>query len=474
MSSIQISSTRSLITSRSRWFITAVIVVGVVIVAAWATRGRWLQFVASGGDANSSPTPDSSVAAEEHGHEHNHDHAGHSEASSIELSDKALKNIGFQPVTVELGPFERTVTLPAMVVEQPGRTQIRISAPMGGVITKIHAVAGEAVEPGSPMFEVRLTHEELVTAQRDYLQAAESLDVVNREIARLESLGEGVIAGKRVLEQKYEKQKLEAALRAHEQALLLHGLNEEQIQEILKNRKLLGSLTIRAPDDNRADENCPAEHLYQVQNLPVSPGQQIEAGQELCVLGDHCELYVEGKAFEDDAARLRQAAREGWNVSGTLMVGDQQTEMVEGLKLLYVSGSIDPESRAFLFYLRLPNGIVLDQQPAPDRRYIEWQFKPGQRMQLRIPTEEWKDRIVLPVDSVVEEGAEMYVYRQNGDHFDRVPVHVEYHGRDSVVVANDGALFPGDIVAGRGAYQIHLALKNKSGGGIDPHAGHNH
>ena len=64
------------------------------------------------------------------------------------------------------------------------------------------------------MFRIRLTHEEVVTAQREYLLNVESLDVVNREIARLEALGEGVIAGKRVLEQQYEKQKLEAALLA--------------------------------------------------------------------------------------------------------------------------------------------------------------------------------------------------------------------------------------------------------------------
>jgi hypothetical protein len=30
------------------------------------------------------------------------------------------------------------------------------------------------------------------------------------------------------------------------------------------------------------------------------------------------------------------------------------------------------------------------------------------------------------------------------------------------------------VVAANGAYQIHLALKNKSGGAIDPHAGHTH
>ena len=35
------------------------------------------------------------------------------------------------------------------------------------------------------------------------------------------------------------------------------------------------------------------------------------------------------------------------------------------------------------------------------------------------------DRIVTPIEAVVEEGAEFYVYRQNGKNFDRVPVHVE-------------------------------------------------
>jgi cobalt-zinc-cadmium efflux system membrane fusion protein len=43
-----------------------------------------------------------------------------------------------------------------------------------------------------------------------------------------------------------------------------------------------------------------------------------------------------------------------------------------------------------------------------------------------------------------------------------------------VVIANDGTLFPGDRVAMSAAQQLHLALKNKAGGGIDPHAGHNH
>jgi hypothetical protein len=192
------------------------------------------------------------------------------------------------------------------------------------------------------------------------------------------------------------------------------------------------------------------------------------------VLADHCELFVEGRAFEDDAKVLRDAVREGWNATATLLIGDGESEKVEGLSLLYLADHIDPESRAFHFYLRLPNEVVLDKKSDTGHRFIEWRFKPGQRMELRVPVERWTDRIVLPVDAVVEEGAETYVYRQNGDRFDRASVHVEYRDRDFVVIANNGSLFPGDVVAGQGAYQMHLALKNKSGSGIDPHAGHDH
>jgi hypothetical protein len=81
---------------------------------------------------------------------------------------------------------------------------------------------------------------------------------------------------------------------------------------------------------------------------------------------------------------------------------------------------------------------------------------------------------VLPAEAVAREGAESYVFQENGDQFERVPVHVRYRDQQTAVIANDGSLYPGDIIALRSAHQLQMALKNKSGGGVDPHAGHNH
>lgn len=423
------------------------------------------------------PDPATKAAApDEHAgeDEHDHGHAGHSEEQSIELSQNGLKNIGYQPFTIELGTYTQRINLPAMVVERPGRTQIFISSPLTGVISKIYPMSGSAVAEGSPLFDIRLTFEELVTAQSDLIRTQENLDVVNAEIARLKSLTEGVVPGKRVLEQEYEKQKLEASLKADRQALLLHGLTQAQIDAITEERRLFQTLTVSAPTHAHEGEGCSMDHFFHVQEISVNVGQQVNAGERLGILADHCELYIEGKAFEDDAARLREASANGWPVTAKLLAGKGDQETIENLQLLYLADVVDPQSRAFRFYMNLPNDVVADKVASNGQRYIEWRFKPGQRMEVRVPVAQWKDRLVLPVSAVVEVGAESYVYQQNGDHFDQVPVHVEFRDQDAVVVANDGTIFPGDVIAASGAYQIHLAIKNKSGGAVDPHAGHNH
>jgi multidrug efflux pump subunit AcrA (membrane-fusion protein) len=337
----------------------------------------------------------------------------------------------------------------------------------------VHVIEGEAVAPEAPLFDVRPTHEDLVTTQREFLQALEELDVVNREIARLESLAEGVVPGSRLRDQKYERQKLDARLHAQRQALLLHGLAEADVDAIVSDRELLKSLTLRAPQ-HEDDDACGDDHLFHVQSLEVERGQQIEAGQSLAVLADHCQLYIEGTAFEDDAQRLRAAAAAGTEITADLLSTDQRETALRGLKILYISDQVDRDSRAMHFYIPLDNSIALDRTEG-GHRFLQWRFQPGQRVELRLPVEAWRDKLVLPAEAVVVEGAEAFVFEQESPgHFHRTPVAVEFKDKSSAVIAEDGSLHVGDVIAGRGAFQMELDFKNKQGGGVDPHAGHTH
>ena len=393
----------------------------------------------------------------------------------LTLSEQGRKNVGLTLATIELRDFQRTITVPAVLVERPGQSEVTVSAPMTGIVSRIYPIGGEAVAPGMPLFDLRLTHEDLVDKQSDLLREVQQLDVVKREVARLEQVtASGAVAGKTLLERQYEQQKIEAAIEAEKQALLLHGLSEEQVQQIAENRRLLQTVTVAAPPFAGHPAGHSHDVFYQVSQLAVKPGEHIVTGTVLAMLSDHCELFVEGRAFAQDAEALNQAANAGADLTALISADGSGTREVAALRILYVENEVEQDSRALKFYVGLPNELVRNEQTPDGHRFISWRHKPGQRVELLVPVERWANRIVLPIEAVVQDGAETYVYRQVHGRFERRPVHTEYRDQRSAVIEADGTLSPGDQVAVQGAYQIHLALKNKAGGGPDPHAGHNH
>jgi len=409
-------------------------------------------------------------AADDLRHE-SYDHP-HDEAAALPVSKQAEAKVGRDLHRVELRPFARTISVPATVVERPGRSKVQITAPFTGLVTRIHRVEGEAVTPGMPLFDLQLTHEELVEAQADFLRIAEELEVVRREVARVAGVvSQGAIAGKSLLQRQYEQQKLEAVLHAQRQRLLLHRLTPQQVDGILKNRKLLQDLTVSAPS---SAENGNGGRLMQVQELNVERGQHVAVGAPLGTLADHARLYVRGAAFEQDIPRLVAAVRNGWTVTAVFQSPENGRKMVADLKILYLANEVEMQSRAFYFYVSLPNEVARDTRTEAGQRFIDWKFKPGQRLRLLVPIEPAAERIVLPVEAVVTEGTEAFVFEYHQDHFDRRNVHVTYRDQDHAVIDGDGSLTTGVKVAVAGAYQIYLSIKNNEGEGVDPHAGHHH
>ena len=269
----------------------AAIVVAVVLIGgvSFAFRGQWLPhaqaLIAPATNAESVTEADShgDHAGQDQGHE------GHDEANSLRLSPQAKKNVGLTTAVIELRTFVRHVTMPAIVIGRPGRSYIEVTATLGGLVTRVYPIRGEAVTPGQPLFDLRLTHEELVQAQSEFLRTAEELDVVAREIKRLNSVAvPGAIAGKTVRQREYEQQKLKAVLNARQQSLLLHGLSSEQVGSILDQRTLVQGVTVFAPEHpkNGYEAESAPRQPFTVRELHVKPGQYVDAGMPLCQLVD--------------------------------------------------------------------------------------------------------------------------------------------------------------------------------------------
>src|SRR5690606_5068250 len=153
---------------------------------------------------------------------------------------------------------------------------------------------------------------------------------------------------------------------------------------------------------------------------------------------------IEGLAFEQDAGELVRATEAGRSVTAVLDMAGERPEAIEGLAISHISNEVARDSRSLHFYIRLPNTVVRDAVRDDGRHFLSWRFKPGQRMQLRVPVEEWTEAIVLPVSAVAEDAVESYVFVENGRRFERRPVYVAHRDSLYAVIANDGSLFPGE------------------------------
>lgn len=392
---------------------------------------------------------------------------------SIVIDDRATRNLGLKVVQVMLADYSPTINVAGEIAEIPGRSRVQVAAPMTGIITAIDIAPGAVIEPSSRLFALRLTHEELVAAQGEYLKLNEELAVVEQDIQLLEGLTQGVGVQNLRL-RKYEKQRLIAERHAKRQQLILHGLSETQVDHIRDTNELIQAFEIEPPIP-AGDES----RRWHVQSLNVELGEHVVVGRKLAVIAAHDTLLVEGAAYEEDATIIRRLIADETPVS-MLVWGDiGPPEKVSGLLVRHLADHVDDDNRVLEFHVRLPNVAIEKDTPSTDQtvrhEFLDWKYKPGQHVEILLPKAVWKKRLVVPAAAVVREGASRFLYLKKGDAFTRTPVSVEFADERSAVLYNDGAVFPGDKIASEGAYQMHLALKSQAGDApVDPHHGHSH
>jgi hypothetical protein len=132
----------------------------------------------------------------------------------------------------------------------------------------------------------------------------------------------------------------------------------------------------------------------------------------------------------------------------------------------HLSNAIDKKNRTFDFFVPLENQSRTFEKQA--KLFLVWRFRPGQRARIHVPVEKFEDVFVLPSEAVVREGPEAYVFRQNGDLFKQIPVHVIHEDRRLIVIANDGSITAGAFLAQGSAASLNRVLKSQSASGKEP------
>ena len=274
------------------------------------------------------------------------------------------------------------------------------------------ATPGQSIQADTPLFDLRVTDEELTNAQLKLLEIVARQKVVQREIKRLAPLTEsGIVSGKRRRELAYECDQLTADKNNRVQELTLRGLSESEIEKIISDAEMLQTVTITAKDFFNDDESAsPSDNTMTLESLNVSAGDSVKRGDLLCRMADHQALRIEGQAFETDVESLLKLKQNDWGITaefGHKQHGDHSHKHAESdLKISYISGRVDPETQTFLFYLPIENTVVDESTNENGQRYQTWQYVPGQQVHLRIPVEMWDKQFKVPLDAVVQDGAE--------------------------------------------------------------------
>lgn len=410
-------------------------------------------------------------------HEHSEDEHNHGDTTTpAKLSGQARKNLGLVSKPLALTTYWRTIELPGTVVDRPGVSDRGVVAPITGTITQIHVLPGSTVAPGEPLFTIRLVSESLHTSQLELYKATREIDIAERQRERLQGLAEtGAIARSRIIELDNQIERAQASVDAYRQDLQARGLPADRIEAAAKG-EFVTEMIVRAPGEEALPppgvapasfESEPGKlpFSFELQPLGVQLGEQVEAGEVLCHLADHRSLLIEGRGFADDLPLVQEAAKNGWQVElhSDAVAEGNWPPLPGDLVVSHLSNTVDHESHTFAFFLRLENQWQTYTQDGQSR--LLWRFRPGNHVRLRVPVQKLENVFVVPRAAVVYEGPETYVFRQNGDLFDRRPVHVLHADRKFAVLANDGSVRKGHYIAQSGAASINRVLKAQSSSG---------
>ena len=402
------------------------------------------------------------------------------DARTLKMTEQARKNLGLISRPLKPQVYWRTIEVPGEIVDRPGYSDRGVTSPAVGIVSEVHAFAGDTVKPGDRLFTLNLFSEYLQNSQAELFRATQEIQLIKEQHQRLEGLVKtGGIPESRLIDLDNQLRRQTALIQSVQQDLLTRGLGPDQIQQVTEGTFVSSidvfaptalaqpeNLTAIQPATLQIDESTGNDPAFEVQELNVELGQQVQAGQILATLANHQLLLIEGHAFKREASALARAAENGWPVQ-CLFAEDDQNDWPpfdQTLEIRHLANSVDADSRTFDFFISLRNQLRAYRKD--NQTFIVWRFRPGQRVRLQVPIEQMPDVLVLPSAAVVREGPEAYVFQQNGDLFNRLAVQVLHEDQFQTVLANDGSVKKGYFLAQNAAASLNRILKAQAATGV--------
>lgn len=327
-------------------------------------------------------------------------------------------------VVVGEAEMRETLRIPGRIVVDEQRVA-RIGASVTGRITDIDVVLGQQVKQGQLLATLNST--ELAQNQLDFIKASQQIDLRGKAVERARLLLNADVIGAAELQRREsELASAGAELNAARDQLQVLGMSERAIAELERSNKI------------RSVSGVTARLAGTVIERKVNLGQVVQPADELFIVADLSRVWAVAEVPEVQAELIQQ----GQDV--TIEIPALGGKQITG-KLIYVSDTVDPETRTVLVRTELLNS---DRSIKPEMLVsMLVQARPSQRL-------------AIPLEAVVREGDQDRVFVQiaPGQYRLRaVGLGQEYAGMRAVLTD----LAAGETIVADGAFHLNSERKRK-------------
>jgi membrane fusion protein, heavy metal efflux system len=301
--------------------------------------------------------------------------------------------------------------------------QVQITAPIAGRILlagRGALVPGQKIKQGEVLAVISpLPKQSKVELAAEFGSAKAELEAAERELERVQDLYKDKIVARRRLEQTerdvaVQKSRLNAV---RSQLGLLDSGQSAPADQVPLRAPIAGTIVA----------------------INLTPGAQIEAGQNLLSIIDMDRVWIEGRLFELDISKVRQFDK-AWFSAPALL--ESLALVKPQARLLNIGNVIDPATRSVPIVLEVQNG--------------QGQLRIGLQGDLSIPTGERSRGLAVPLSAIVDDKGISAVFVQaEGESFERRELELGIRS-DGYAEVKSG-LKPGERVVTKGGYRVHLA-----------------
>lgn len=412
--------------------------------------------------AHDKPAP----AADEHEDHEGHGHEGHDHVDqnqSIEALMKVQCEHGMAAVQCEECRYEvgavrvdpqlvqmklvtmssateRSLDVPIQMNATVGFNELRtvhVSPRVGGVVRSLKVDYGDEVRKGTTLFTV--DSQALGEATGDYLEARGAATLAEQTLARQAELrAAGVTSEREYLEAQREGEASQIRMQTARDRLARMGLGSAEIEGLVPGGSAsMGVLAVRSPQAGT------------VLDLHATPGEQVEPGSLVALVGDLATVWVWADIYEEDLVAVSEAMNAA-TVGAVFRPAAMADRRFEGAVDM-VGSSLDATTRTTRARVTVdnPDGVL----------------RPGMFGTVELHLRSEKGVITVPEAALCRDEHEAFVFvRAEGDLFFRRNV-VVGRASDGVVSVRSG-LKAGQEVIADGSFLLKSdVLREKMGAG---------